>query len=140
MVPRSLFAGLIVLGVGAWLMFQDVSKPPYSLSHIEIAQTTTAHTQGLSGREVIEEDFGMLFIFPKEGDYGFCMKDMLIPIDIVWLSNTGVVLGIEDSVSPSSYPQLLYPPQPVKYVLETKAGTAQKRGWDIGTVLTLPLP
>jgi uncharacterized membrane protein (UPF0127 family) len=81
----------------------------------------------------------MLFVFPKADTYGFWMKDMQVPIDIIWLSDQGRILGIEDSIAPSTYPTTFYPPSPVRYVLEVRAGLAREKGWESGTLLSLPL-
>lgn len=67
------------------------------------------------------------------------MKDMLVPIDIIWLSDEGAILGIEEAVTPESYPDVFYPPSPVRYVLETRAGEARRMGWEAGTTIILPL-
>jgi len=106
----------------------------------EVVTTAVAQERGLGGRASIPENYGMLFVFPEDENVGFWMKDMLVPIDIIWLSDTGAILGIEDSLSPSTYPQAYYPPKPVKYVLETKAGEARRQGWSIGSVVPLPAP
>lgn len=67
------------------------------------------------------------------------MKDMLVPIDILWLSDTGEVLGVEESVAPETYPRVFYPPQPVRLVLETRAGESRAQGWIVGEHVPLPL-
>ncbi len=106
----------------------------------ETVTTQAAQERGLGGRTEIPENYGMLFVFPQDERVGFWMKDMLVPIDIIWLSDNGTILGIEDSVSPDTYPEAFYPPQPVKHVLETKAGEARRRGWSEGTRVALPMP
>jgi len=106
----------------------------------EVVTTQAAQERGLGGRASIPENYGMLFVFADDEKVGFWMKDMLAPIDMIWLSDTGTVLGIEDSVSPDTYPQAFYPPQPVKYVLETKAGEARRQGWEVGSHVSLPAP
>jgi len=106
----------------------------------EIATTTKAQERGLSGRAVISNNYGMLFIFPTHNRYGFWMKDMLVPIDIIWLSDNGTILGIEHSLSPSTYPKEFYPPSPIEYVLEVRSGLTRARGWSVGTRIPLPLP
>lgn len=106
----------------------------------EIVSTPAAREQGLSGRREVPEDYGMLFIFPTAAAYGFWMKDMHVSIDIIWLADDGRILSIEEAVSPDTYPQSFHPPQPVRYVLETRAGEAQRQGWDVGTRIELPLP
>lgn len=104
----------------------------------ELADTPAEREQGLSGRTEIPEDYGMLFVFEEKGLPGFWMKDMLVPIDIIWLADDGTILGIERSVSPSTYPAVFYAPEPVQLVLETRAGHAREAGWDTGTRISLP--
>ncbi len=111
-----------------------------SLATIEIADSSEERMQGLSGRKEIPNDYGMLFIFPEKGSYGFWMKDMLVAIDILWLSDDGVIIGSESAVSPDTYPKTFHPPQPVRFVLEIRGGLAKEKGWEVGTHLSLPLP
>lgn len=113
---------------------------PIPQMEFEIVTSEGAKARGLSGRSEIPENYGMLFVFDTPAKHGFWMKDMLASIDIIWLSNEGVVLDIEDSVSPDTYPKGFYPPSPVKYVLETKEGESRRRGWEVGTQIQLPLP
>ncbi|MDE1965823.1 MAG: DUF192 domain-containing protein [Patescibacteria group bacterium] len=95
---------------------------------LEIATSTADQARGLGGRASIPDDYGMLFIFPKDDTYGFWMKDMLAPIDIFWLSDSGRVVSMKTDVSPSTYPNVFYPDSPARYVLETRAGYAAAHG------------
>jgi len=104
----------------------------------EIVTDSAAQQLGLGGRADIPEKYGMLFIFPHDDMYGFWMKDMLVPIDMVWLSDTGTILKIDSAIATSTYPNVFYPPQPVRYVLETRAGESQRQGWEVGTELSIP--
>lgn len=89
--------------------------------NIGIADTNTERAQGLSGRVSLGENEGLLFVFEKEGGYGFWMKDMNIPIDIAWLDKDKAIIHIENAVSPATYPQVFYPPSPSLYVLEANS-------------------
>lgn len=79
----------------------------------------------------------MLFVFPKDGLHGFWMKDTLVPLDIFWLDSKGQVVYIARDVATSTYPNVLYPATPARYVLETAAGFARARGIATGTLLQL---
>ncbi|HFC10970.1 MAG TPA: DUF192 domain-containing protein [Candidatus Kaiserbacteria bacterium] len=105
----------------------------------EIATTTSAQERGLGGRINIPNNYGMLFVFKTPKKYGFWMKDMKVPIDIIWLSDKGVILGVEKSVSPKTYPHVFYPPKSVRYVLETRSGETTERGWSKGDVVQMPI-
>jgi uncharacterized protein len=105
----------------------------------EVVASPEARAQGLSGRSEVPPGYGMLFVFDAPERYGFWMKDMLVSIDIIWLDNDGTIIGIEENVSPATYPKPFYPPRAVRLVLETKAGEARAQGWGVGTKLSLPL-
>jgi uncharacterized membrane protein (UPF0127 family) len=106
----------------------------------EVVTTPAQQEQGLGGRANIPDNYAMLFVFPSADTYGFWMKDMLVPIDMIWLANDGTIIKIDASVPVNSYPNAYYPPAPVKYVLETKAGFATEHGWIVGSKVSLPLP
>ena len=53
---------------------------------VAIADTLEKRTQGLSGRESLSANEGLLFVFSTSGAYGIWMKDMRFPIDIIWIS------------------------------------------------------
>ena len=97
---------------------------------VDIAATSAARTQGLSGRKSLAWGNGMLFIFPKAGDWGFWMKDMYFPIDIIWADKAGVTTTALPNVSSTTYPQAFHTNAPSVYVLEVRAGYAA--GHDIG--------
>lgn len=52
---------------------------------VEVVDTWPAIYKGLSGRESLAENQGMLFVFPKLDIYEFWMKDMKFPLDIIWI-------------------------------------------------------
>lgn len=93
---------------------------------IEVADTPAEQEQGLSGRMSL--DGGMLFVFQSPDRYGFWMKDMAFPIDIVWMDAERRVIAVDANVSPDSYPKTYYPPSDAMYVLELNAGQAEVLG------------
>ncbi|HEX4799495.1 MAG TPA: DUF192 domain-containing protein [Candidatus Paceibacterota bacterium] len=89
------------------------------LLEVEIASTTESRVSGLSGREDLGKYDGMLFIFPNAGYPEIWMKDMLFPIDLVWIDENLKVISIQKNVLPSTYPEKFRPPRPAKYLIET---------------------
>lgn len=104
---------------------------------IEYAITPAEQEKGLGGRKNVPDDYGMLFVFPKTGTYGFWMKDMHVPIDIFWLDDKGQVISMALDVATSSYPSVFYPSAPARYVLETASGFARAHSIATGTPLSL---
>ncbi|MDO8565197.1 MAG: DUF192 domain-containing protein [bacterium] len=102
---------------------------------VEIADTEEERNQGLSDRLSIDNGSGMLFIFEIPGTYGFWMHDMNFPIDIVWIASDWNVVGVQTQINPDTYPEVFYPPNSVKYVLEINSGEASRLGIDTGSIL-----
>lgn len=93
---------------------------------VAVADSTDERTQGLSGTTALPLGTGLFFVFESDNRPGFWMKDMLFPIDIIWISREGKVVGIEENVSPSTYPTVFRPSEAVRYVLEVPAGFSAK--------------
>ena len=91
---------------------------------VEVASTETEREQGLSGRVSLKEGTGMLFVFTTPGNYGFWMKDMQIPLDIIFIDAAQHVIQVDSNLFPQTYPEVFYPPSPALYVLEVPAGFA----------------
>ena len=53
---------------------------------MDLADTPEKRFQGLSGREILEEGTGMLFVFQEERQHTFWMKDMRFPLDMIWIT------------------------------------------------------
>lgn len=98
----------------------------------DIADTEPLREHGLSGRAKLEEKEGMLFVFQADSTYAFWMKDMLFPIDMIWLSNDKRVVYIVQNASPQSYPASFVPESPARYVLEVPAGWTVRHNVTIG--------
>jgi len=96
---------------------------------IEIADTPEERKKGLSGVKSLPENEGMLFVFGEQNLLpSFWMKEMLIPIDIIWI-NDGKVAKIHKNVQPEpegTKLTLYYPDGPIDYVLEVNAGFSDK--------------
>ena len=101
--------------------------------NVDVADTDEERSLGLSKRDFLEEGNGMLFVFEEEGYHGIWMKEMIFPIDIVWLDKNKIVVHKEENVSPATFPKAFYPSQPSLYVLETSAHFLNDVNVKIGT-------
>ena len=104
---------------------------------VAVADTDALRRRGLSGRPVLGELEGMLFVFDTEGEWGICMKDMNFPIDIIWVGQDGTVVTVAKDVSPDTYPQAFYPSVPARFVLEVPAGFVAAHDIDEGSRLSI---
>lgn len=104
---------------------------------LAVADTPSQKRQGLSGREDLSADEGMLFVYEDKSRRGFWMKNMNFAIDIFWLDESGNVVTVKRSAQPSSYPESYYPDRPAKNVIETVAGFAKTENINSGDRLTV---
>lgn len=103
---------------------------------VEIADNQMKQSRGLSGRAGLETNEGMLFLFSRADYQRFWMKDMVIPIDIIWIKGNKIV-GFEVNAQPEpgvKQGQLkkYLPPEAVDKVLEVTAGTVERLGIQVG--------
>ena len=103
--------------------------------HLQIADTDVELTQGLSGVSELKGDGGLLMKFNDDNTWGIWMKDMKIPLDIVWLNSDKKVVYIVKNASPESSTSITYTPKAnARYVIELPAGSVDKAGIIIGSV------
>jgi len=114
------YAPLIPLTIGATTL------------QVSVADTVATRVQGLSDTPVLPPGLGKLFVFDTDSAWGIWMKDMLYPLDIIWLDSERRIVHIETAVSPATYPESFSSPIPARYVLEINASTSLQYGWEVG--------
>jgi uncharacterized membrane protein (UPF0127 family) len=148
MSKRSLLALVVVAAVllVAPVLGQEYSEFGNLLTRLairgvpvtaEVVSTPEKLYQGLSHRQGLPEDRGMLFLMSNPGLHAFCMRDMRFPIDIIWIAD-GKVAGMSEHLS-QSYPGVVTPPVPVRLVLEVPGGFAERHGIKVGDPVVLKL-
>lgn len=103
---------------------------------VEVADTLASRELGLGGREGLEPNQGMLFVFSSPAERTFWMKDVKFPIDIIWIVEEKVV-GFAENTTPHTNQSLgkiarYISPGPVDMVLEVEAGTVRREGIIVG--------
>lgn len=113
----------------------EVSKVCFSEKcfEVEIADTPSERERGLMNREDLGENSGMFFIFDSEGEYSFWMKNTLIPLDLIWISENLEVVDVKtaEPCAPE-FCDIYTPKGSAKYVLEINAGEAERFGITTG--------
>lgn len=104
---------------------------------VELALDDQEHAKGLMFREFMPEDQGMLFVFPRDKIHTFWMKNTLIPLDMLFISSSGEVVGIVHDAAPMSLNSRSVG-KPSRYVLELNGGICKKLGIDTGSQITFP--
>jgi uncharacterized membrane protein (UPF0127 family) len=103
-----------------------------------VAETWTERIKGLSDTPYLPEEIVKLFIFDSSGYHSIWMKDMNYSIDIIWVSEDGVVVHTESGAAPESFPAMFVPETPAKYVIETVEGFVAKNNVSLGATVILP--
>lgn len=102
-----------------------------------IADTDLLRSLGLSVFSSLSSREAMLFTFDAPGEWGFWMKGMKFPIDIVWVSADSRIVTIKESVSPATFPETFFPAGPALYVIEFPAGTMKEIGAKEGDIVSI---
>jgi uncharacterized membrane protein (UPF0127 family) len=103
---------------------------------IEIADDTSERSAGLMFRESMDDDHGMLFVFPETRDLAFWMKNTPMPLDLIFIGEDGGVRAVLPG-EPFSEAEIS-PGEPARFVLELKRGTAEKAGIKDGDTIRHP--
>jgi len=108
--------------------------------NLEIADAENERILGLMYRENLAPGSGMLFIFPELSEHGIWMKNMLIPLDIIWLDENKKIIFISKNFQPCNIKQkcpTIKPDKKAKYVLEINAGIADNLNLQTGDYMDL---
>ncbi len=105
---------------------------------VTVAETPEELVLGLSNTPSLGTNEGKLFIFEKSAKHGIWMKDMLFPIDIIWIDENLRVVHIEEQVAPESFPTVFAPPSDARFVLEVNAFFADALKLSVGDIIFIP--
>ena len=141
--PRTtgiLIGGLVVIILAVAISFivtnfqprVDVQVGSGSFS-ARLAVDDVSRQTGLGGVTKLNPNDGLLMAFPTDDTWGIWMKDMKVPIDIVWLNSNKEVIYIVTNASPDlGTTKTFKPTTKARYVLEIPAGTAAQDGIKAG--------
>ena len=104
---------------------------------VEIAKDDAARQRGLMYRRFMPSEHGMLFEFEREAPQSFWMKNTYIPLDMIFISQTGVVTNIVANAEPLSERVIPSGP-PCAAVLELNGGAAAAMGMKVGDIVRHP--
>lgn len=101
---------------------------------VDIADTDIERSRGLSGRKYLGDYEGMLFIYESEVSNPFWMKDMLIPLDIIFIDKDDFIVNIKENQQPceENYCPSISSLEPFQYVLEVNSGFCEENSIEEG--------
>jgi uncharacterized protein len=104
---------------------------------VEVADTGASRAQGLMNRPSMPRGAGMLFVYDEPGTVAFWMRNTLIPLDMIFADETGVVRRVHENAVP-----LDETPIPggdgIQFVLEINGGLSSQLGIAPGTEMRHP--
>jgi uncharacterized membrane protein (UPF0127 family) len=101
--------------------------------YVEIARTPKQRERGLMGREDLDRNRGMIFVFESDEYLSFWMKDTILPLSIAFLDSQGKVVDLFDM-----QPRSLIPVQSTKrcrYAIEVNRGFFEDVGLETGDLV-----
>lgn len=118
---------------GQYLPISAQAEINGQMIQLEVAVTPQQQAMGLMFRPELPEDRGMLFAFEPPRPVQFWMRNVPVPLDMVFMLN-GEVKAIAPGAPPcttSSCP--VYGPRaPVNQVIELRSGRAAELGLEVG--------
>ena len=98
---------------------------------VELATSPDQQRQGLMFRESLGKDQGMLFMKEAEIPAAMWMKNTLIPLDMLFIDNSGHIVYIAERATPQST-DLITAGRPVRAILELAGGVAAEKQIHVG--------
>lgn len=126
--PRPVEDGIFVVGLSQGGVSTEV--------RVEVAATLEERQRGLMFRKELAEDAGMLFLFGREVQTGFWMRNTYVPLDIAYIGADRRVIEIKQGKPLDETP--LTPGEKYAYVLEVNAGWFERHGMGPGAVVAMP--
>ena len=123
------------------MLATTVVHAPKATLTLEIARTEAQRERGLMFRRSLPPHTGMIFLFERDEQIGFWMKNTLIPLDMVFIASDGTVRRVFANVAvvPANTPDDRIPQEQsqARYVIELPAGEAAGDGIAAGVKLDL---
>ncbi len=115
-------------------------KVDQSIIKVELADTPAKQRQGLSGRDNLALDSGMLFVYNQPTQNYFWMRDMKFALDFIWIRQ-GQVIQLDQNIPPpanlTDQPVKIYCQNYYDMVLEVPAGWVASQQIKVGDQVEL---
>jgi uncharacterized membrane protein (UPF0127 family) len=114
----------------------DLATPAgqHVIINAEVANNPTTRAEGLMFREHMEDDAGMLFVWPQPQPQSFWMKNTKIPLDMLFIRNHKVVAVVANAKPMDETP--LSPTEMADAVLEVNGSWAERHNIGLGATVT----
>lgn len=103
---------------------------------VAIANDDEKRRHGLMNLDKLAKDKGMLFVFDQKQTINMWMKNTLIPLDIIFVDELGMVVNIREDANPNSL-ELINSGSQIDRVIEINAGLVSEFGIKLGNQIIL---
>ena len=104
---------------------------------VEVADDPDERAIGLMNRENLARSAVILFVYERAQRVGFWMENTLIPLDMIFADESGVVTRIHENAIPLDRTTIEGGDQ-VQFVLEINGGLSSRLGIEVGSELRHP--
>lgn len=115
---------------------RPLTLPGGQVIRVETMIDNVERLRGMMFRTSLAPDHGMLFVYPKPGEYQFWMYQTLIPLDMIWMDSQHQIVEMAENAPPCQTQASKCPKYGGKhsssYVLEIGGGMARKFGLKLG--------
>ena len=118
-------------GMGGWLI-TEILEPKLFLKRVRSKDDIR---KGLMGVTCLKRSEGVLFDFRKRGIYTMWMKDTIIPLDMIWLNEKYIIIGIRENVKPLERGSQGIGEKQSTYIVEINEGGVKYFGLELGEKL-----
>tara|TARA_B100000315_G_scaffold30922_1_gene26178 strand:- start:295 stop:720 length:426 start_codon:yes stop_codon:yes gene_type:complete len=107
---------------------------------VEVANTEDQRRLGLMHRETLPDNGGMLFVYPSDRQLSVWMKNVMIPLDVLFLNTDGIVID-KATLEPckNSPCEAFNSTSPGQYFLEINKGKIEELNINVGDKVEINL-
>lgn len=151
--PFYLISAFTIIALSSIIIYQEYQKikeknivtiftadNPVKIN-VEYAKTQKELSDGLMNRPLLGKFSGMFFVFADKKYRSFWMKNILIPLDLIFVSSNGrinEIATLEPCLKDIEYCPTYNSKIPAQYVIEVNAGFAQNNNITEGDILEIP--
>jgi len=103
---------------------------------VEVAARPAEQQKGMMFRKKLSPDEAMLFVFPRDSNLSFWMKNTAFDLDLAYIGPDGRITQVERMKAYDLEP--VFSREPARFALETAAGWLAAHGAKVGTPVAIP--
>ena len=103
---------------------------------VEVAREESERQMGMMFRRSLGPDEAMLFVFERDANLAFWMRNTYVDLDLAYVAADGTIVQVERMKT--LVPDGVYSREPARFVLEAPAGWFERHGVAVGTKIAIP--